>query len=117
MRARSSIVILCEQPAGPWPHAEHFEKVSTDELAGNAFRLIAIADVHLRAAPRDHSREDKVLIAQILVHRIRERAVVLWTIFRLVRGEHCELFCICNGQTLQQDSVEEREDGGVRADS
>src|SRR3954454_6716683 len=70
MRAGGAIVILCEQPAGPRPNTEHLVKVSTDELTADALRLIAVADVHLRAATRDHTGENGIAIAQILVHRI-----------------------------------------------
>src|SRR6185436_4273514 len=75
MCARCAIVVLGKKPSGPWTNSEHFEKVSTDELAENTFRLIAIGDVHLRATARDHTRERGIAIAQVLIHGIRERAV------------------------------------------
>ncbi len=86
MRAEILIVLLREQPAGPWTHAEHVEKVSTDEFSPDAFSLISISDIHLHAATREHARKNGITIAQIFVHEIREGAVDIWSILRVVCG-------------------------------
>ncbi len=117
MRTRRSIVVLREETSGPRSHAEHFEKVSADQFAAHAFVLIGVTDVHLRAAARDDAGEDVAAIAQVLVHRVRERALDAWSFFRIVRGEHDELIGIVDRQALQQHLVGDREDRGVRADA
>src|SRR5689334_6772323 len=91
MSARRAIVVLGEETSGPRANAEHVEEVSADELAAHAFILIGVTDIHLCAAAGDDAREDVVAIAQVLVHRVRERALVVWTIFRIVSREHDEL--------------------------
>src|SRR5262245_48622427 len=72
MSTGCAIVVLCKKSTGPGTNFKHFEKVSTDELTAHALRLVAIADVHLRAGARNHTSEDRIVIAQILIHRIRK---------------------------------------------
>src|SRR6185503_20510323 len=97
MRARHAIVVLCKETSGPRAHAEHFEKVSADELATHAFVLIRITDVHLCTAASDDAGEDVVAIAQVLVHGVRERAIEGWSFLRIVSREYDELFRIADG--------------------
>src|ERR1041385_6007340 len=117
MRAGCAIVVLCEKPSGPRTNSEHVKKVSTHELAANAFGLISITDVHLRAAARDHAGEDGISIAQVLVHGERKRAVEGWSILRLIRGQDDELFRVRHRQPLQEHLIEQRKDRGVSANA
>src|SRR5690349_11870318 len=110
MRTRRAIVVLREETSSPRANAEDVEEVSADELAAHAFVLIAVTDIHLRAASRKNAGEDVVAVAQVLVHRVRERAVVVWSIFRIVSREHDELIGIVDRQALQQHLVGDRED-------
>src|SRR5258705_1975129 len=86
MGARRAIVILSKKPPGPWSDSEDLEVVTADQFAADAIIATVITDVHLRAAARQHSGEDIVLVAEILIHRIGKRIICIAAGRGIVRG-------------------------------
>ena len=75
MRAGDAIVILRQQPPGDRMHPQNVEEVSAYQLGANPRRLITVTDIHWHVTARNHAGENLIAIAQILIHRIRERVV------------------------------------------
>src|SRR5712692_8334645 len=73
MRARSAVVVGCEQPAHRRAHAEHFEIIPGHDLAPRPLRFFPIAYAEGRRRRGRQAFKNLVAVAQILVVKIRKR--------------------------------------------
>ena len=72
------VVLRSKQLAQRRPEAEHLKVVAGDDFCVLTLRLVMPRDAHLRLVGRKHAAEYLVLIAQVLVHRVREVGVTVW---------------------------------------
>src|SRR6185437_8236420 len=66
----------------------------------------------------EHPTEHFILIADFLVHRIRELIrTVIASVMITASGKHHQFFRMFDGQRLQNKLVDQRENSSVRADT
>ena len=118
VRPRRRVVRLREQAPEVRPRAEDVEEIARDELACHALRPPLPRDGRRDRRAREHAAEHFVAVAEVLIHRIRERPVVHRPAAERARVvELDELLGVFHGQASQEDLIQQREDGGVRADA
>ena len=108
VRPGAAVVGRREHPAADTGDAEHVEEPAADERAIYRFRLTPGRQVEPLGGPGERAVEQFGLACRDLVpDRIRPRAV----------GEQRETAGIAHGQRAQDEAVEDREQGRVRADA
>src|SRR6185312_14531037 len=118
MAARNSVIIRSEGTAQDGLYTQHREIAARHKFGGYALSSIPIAQAGLKRKPAKHSRKDLVVIAEIAVHRIRDRihppvAAVVLPPHR--KEDH--FLRLLHGKQPQHNLIEQAEDGGVCADS
>src|SRR5260370_24888701 len=77
MRAWSPVIVLRECAPDRRVQSEHFEIIPRNKIAVNALRLIVPAHAEADGESCQHAAEYRVAIAEVLIHRIRERESVI----------------------------------------
>jgi len=116
-----AVVLRAEHAAQQRPHAQYLEIIPAHQFALRALRTSAEGHAQIHGEAAEQAGEDGVVVvAQSCVHRIGDR-------FRRVavcpnapgvgtlEAQHHELLGIRNGQPAQENLIQQREDGGIRA--
>ena len=116
--ALHKIVLRVEDAAQGGAHAQDREVIAGDEFARDQFGPAFVSQAEAVAEAAEHSLEDLVLVAEILVHGIGNRvAAGVASVVRSARREQHQLFRVAHRQQLQDQLIDQREDGGIGADS
>ncbi len=103
------------------PDAQYFEEVAGDHFRRGAHGFIAGGESSREADARHQTVENTVLVAERLVHRVREDAEVVVTAAGtevvIVGFKQDQRTGVLDWQRTHDHLIQEREDGGVRADS
>jgi hypothetical protein len=116
--ARGSVVIGRDDASQGRGHAEDLKVGAGDEFAVDALGFPFGADAHRSFPPAEHSTEDLVVVAKILVHGVGELVLpVVAAVMRTTAPQQDELLGVLDWQQAQEDLVHQGEDGGVGADA
>ncbi len=118
MPALDEVVLRREHAPQRRTHAQHRKVIPRDELRRDQLRPPVEREAGGYAVAAEHSAEDLVAFADVLVHRVgdgvrpRVAAVV-----RPAAVEQHQFLRVLDWQQLENDLVDEGEDGGVGADA
>src|ERR1022692_4400325 len=116
--ARGSVVTGGEDASQGSAHAEDLEVASGDAFAVNPIRFPFGADTKGSFPAAEHSTEDLVVVAKILVPRVGELvAAVVAAVVRTAAPQQDELLGVLDWQQAQEDLVHQGENGGIGADA
>ncbi len=125
IRSRRRLVAGHKHPSHRRPHAEHVEVVAAHHLRADPIGAVVPRHPHVHRRRSNQPAEHGVLLAQVLVHRIRERMDVARRITsmgfsvplrRPCEAQHDELAGILYRQRLHQRLIQQAEDRRVRPD-
>ncbi len=121
MAARGAVVLGREQAAHRGGEAQDLEEVPGHQVAGHVVGLLAHRQVHGGRVVAEHTLEDRVLVAQALVHGMGERDDRVAVVVRRAgegprAAQDHELAGVLYGQEPQQDLVHQAEYRGVGPD-
>ncbi len=116
--ALDEIVLRGEDAPHGRAHTEHGEVIAGDEFTGDELCASFVGQAEGVAEAAEHALEDLVLVAEILVHGVGNRVGAgIAAIVRTAGGEKDELLGIAHRQELKNQLIDQREDGGIGADS
>ena len=117
MLARAQIVLRREEPPRGAVDSEQWEIVAGDQFSDCNLALRAEAQRKSQAIAGHRAIEDLVLVANILIHAVGERVhAVVAAVVAAAPGEQHDAIGIFHRQQAQNQLIDQREDGGVRAD-
>ena len=118
MAVRDAVVIGSDQAANGGFDTQDFEIVAGHQFALQALALPAHSHAQRQGVAANHTAEDLVAIAEVLIQRVGNRGIAG---VAAVEGpfplELDELLGMCDRQPAQKHLVEQRENGRVRADA
>ena len=118
MAALVKIVRAGEHAPDRRADAQYPEEVARHQFTRDELRAASERCAHGIAMRAEHAVEDLILVADILVHRIRQLvAAVVSAVVPPAPGQHHQLLGIFHRQTPQDELMDQGEDGGVGADA
>src|SRR6185503_19330514 len=108
-----------DNAAQPRVDAESGEVAAGHQFTGDPFRLPADADVQAVAEEAEHRAEHLVVVAQFGEPRVRQLIpfAPAVAVLKSLAGDEDELAGSLDREQPQQQLIDERENGGVRADA
>src|SRR5437763_10476436 len=102
--------------------AEHVEVISRDQFSCDQLRLVSPLHTDLCPGGRDQTAEYRVVIAEVAIHRIREREILIRAGIRVAtesagRLQNNEAITILDRQPAQKRLIEQTEDRRIGADA
>ncbi len=123
VRLRLGVVGLHEESSRRRVHTQHVEIIAAHQLRFCKAGRVVPQHAGVGAGGRDQSREDRVLVAQVAIHRVGEVialiAAVVVHMARIAPGEsqQHQLRWVFHRQAAQQRLIEQSEDRRIRADT
>jgi len=116
MAAGNAIVVRGKRAPQRRTHPQHREIRSRDQLAAGQFGRSVEPQAELVWEPAEHAGEHRVIRFEIPIHRVRERVwAPVAAVVHALHVEQHQLLRILDRHQPQQHLIQQREDGGVRA--
>ena len=117
--ARNLILLGRERAPEGRPHAQDPEVRAGYELGGNPFRPTAKTEAHAAWESAQHAAEDLVVLAQVLVERIRDggAAAPCAAVEPALRLDERDLLRFLDGESAQQGLIQQGEHRRVGTDA